>query len=493
MTDVVERDDSALQHPARAEPVARARPNRNLVVITSREPDPAAVARKGNSGGLVAALGPVVERSRGTWIAGRPSQDLSGTTSRNGHANDDDLPYRNVPVHYPADLHEGYYAGLSNGVLWPLYHSMPQEVSRCRPSDWRDYTMVNRYFAAVAAEQAVPGSFVWVHDYQLSLVPGMLREVTQGGLQIGFFLHTPFPSYDIFRILPWGREILRGMLGADLVGFHTEDYRRNFCDCVKRLLGIACDPNAGEIHMPNGRRVRLRAIPVGVDTQAIYQLLQDPWVRHSAARLREKLGADKLVLGVDRMDYTKGIDRRIEAMDLLFERQPEWRGRVTLAQIAVPSRVEVDSYRTLRERIEQLAGSVNGRWGREDWSPVKLFCRSLPLRELVAWYLAADVALVTPYRDGMNLVAKEYCAAKHGGNGVLVLSELAGAADELGDALLINPYDLEGLTDTVHRALKMPQDEARSRMQRLNQRIQACDAHYWVDTFLAEAGWRKRL
>ena len=462
------------------------------MVVTCRQPDPAAVASKGNSGGLVAALAPAIERSCGTWIAGKPREQPAAEEPRSRANGSHEVPYRTVSVRYPADLHEGYYAGLSNGVLWPLYHSMPHDQSRCRTADWRDYCLVNRYFAAVAAEQSPPGSFVWVHDYQLSLVPGVLREMTHGSLEIGFFLHTPFPSYDMFRILPWAREILRSMLAADLIGFHTEDYRRNFCDCVKRLLGIPCDANAGEIRL-DGRTVRLRAIPVGVDAQAIYRLIEDPWVRHAAARLREKIGAERLLLGVDRMDYTKGIDRRVEAVDLLLERHPEWRGRVMLAQIAVPSRVEVSPYQALRAEIEQLVGNVNGRWGREDWNPIKLLCRSYPLRELVAWYLAADVALVTPYRDGMNLVAKEYCAANHASQGVLVLSELAGAADELGDALLINPYDLEGLTESIHRALKMPPEEQRSRMQRLNQRIQACDAHYWVDTFLAEAGWRKRF
>jgi trehalose-6-phosphate synthase len=276
------------------------------------------------------------------------------------------------------------------------------------------------------------------------------------------------------------------MLGADVIGFHTEDYRRNFADCVRRLLGVACEPNSLELRL-NGRRIKLHSVPVGIDTQAMYRLIEDPWVRRSAARIRRNIGTECLLLGVDRMDYTKGIDRRLDAIDQLFERYPEWRGRATFAQIAVPSRTEVDGYRSLRRRVERLCGAINGRWGREDWTPVRLLCRSYPLRELAAWYLAADVALVTPLRDGMNLVAKEYCAANNGQRGVLVLSELAGAAEELGDALLVNPFYLEGLTDGIHRALKMPEEEARSRMRRLNQRIQACDAHYWVETFLASA------
>jgi alpha,alpha-trehalose-phosphate synthase [UDP-forming] len=488
VTEIVETDDSAFHY--RSDPVRHVEPSRNLVVITSRQPNPVAAASKGNNGGLLAALGPAVERSCGTWIAGKPlDRDSPRDVIR--EKSDTDPPYRSIPVRYPAELHEGFYAGLSNGVLWPVYHSMPHLTSRCQTSDWRDYCLVNRHFAAVAAEQCTAGSFVWVHDYQLSLVPGLLREMTHRSFDIGFFLHTPFPSYDMFRVLPWAREILRGMLAADLIGFHTEDYRRNFCECVRRLLGVACDPNAEEISL-DGRRVKLRAIPVGIDAQAVYRLVQDPWVRHAAKRLREQLGGERLLLGVDRMDYTKGIDRRIEAVDLLLERHPEWRGRTVFAQIAVPSRDQVRSYRALRRRVERLAGAVNGRWADEDWTPVKLFCRSYPLRELVAWYLAADVALVTPFRDGMNLVAKEYCAANEAGNGVLVLSELAGAAEELGDALLVNPYDLEGFTEIIHRGLKMPQDEARSRMQRLNQSIRTCDVHYWVDTFLAEAGWRKR-
>ncbi len=487
LTDVVEQDHPAVNLPS--EPAERPTPQSKLIVVTSRQPDPAA-ASNGNSGGLVAALAPAMERNSGTWIAGMP-MDGAGHRIRR-RSGGESLPYRSVAVRYPADLHEGYYGGVSNSVLWPLYHSMPYDLSRCCSSDWRDYCLVNRYFATVAAEQATPGSFVWVHDYQLSLVPGLLREMSRGTTRIGFFLHTPFPGYDVFRTLPWAREILHGMLAADVIGFHTEDYRRNFCDCVERLLGIQCLPNAAQIRL-DGRTIRLRAIPVGVDCQAVYRMADDPWVRRSAGRLREKLGAERLILGVDRMDYTKGIDRRLEAMDLMLERHPEWRGRIVYAQIAVPSRVEVGAYQGLRGHLEGLAGRVNGRWGREDWTPVRLLCRSYPLTELVAWYLAADVALVTPYRDGMNLVAKEFCAANHdGGDGVLVLSEMAGAARELGDALLVNPYHLEGLTDSIHRALTMPPDEARSRMQRLNQRVQACDAHYWADTFLAEAGWRHR-
>jgi trehalose-6-phosphate synthase len=210
--------------------------------------------------------------------------------------------------------------------------------------------------------------------------------------------------------------------------------------------------------------------------------------------LRKSVGGERLLLGVDRMDYTKGIDQRLKAIDLLFERYPEWRGRVVFAQIAVPTRTQVDHYRELRSRVEYLSGSINGRWGRDNWVPIKLLCRSYPLEELAAWYLAADVALVTPYRDGMNLVAKEFCAVNHNGAGVLVLSELAGAAEELGDALLVNPLDVEGIAESIHRALKMPPEEARSRMHRLNQHVRTCDAHYWTESFLAEAGWlRSRI
>jgi trehalose 6-phosphate synthase/phosphatase len=467
--------------PRRAE---RVQTQSRLVVLTCRGPSPAAVAAKGNSGGLVAALAPVMERHRGTWISGRPVSKVTPSDASRSPAVD--APYRCVPVRYPANLHDGFYTRLSNGVLWPLYHSMLHHVACSRSSDWRDYRRVNQYYAAMAAEQCSNDSFIWVHDYQLSLVPQLLRELLRGDLEIGFYLHTPFPSYDIFRTLPWAKDILRGMLAADVIGFHTANYSKNFSECVNKLLGVDCDPRAGEIE-DGGRRIQLRVIPVGIDVQSIYRLADDPWTRRAAVHLRKQFGAERLMLGVDRLDYTKGIDRRLEAVDLLLERHPDLRGGFTFAQIAVPSRVEIDSYRDLRRNMEQLVGYVNGRWGTEDWSPVKLLCRSYPLRELVAWYMAADVALVTPYRDGMNLVAKEFCAAHHERPGALVLSELTGAAEELTDAFLVNPYDLEGMTETIRRALLVSDAEARVRMERMNVRIRRADAHAWVEQFLAGA------
>ncbi len=472
--------------PRRAE---RRDPASRLVVLTCRDPNPGKAANEGNSGGLVAALAPVMERRSGIWISGRPGIQTEdpgapgGGAASNGHARP---AYQSVAVRYPANLQEGFYTRLSNGTLWPLYHSMLHQAGACCSSDWRDYRRVNQYFAAVAAEQCAPGSFVWVHDYQLSLVPRLLREIAPGSFDIGFFLHTPFPSYDVFRTLPWAKDILEGMLAADLIGFHTEHYGRNFCESASRMLGAEWDPTRSVLHL-DGRTIRVRAIPVGIDTQLVHRLQQDPQVRQRAARLKQQMGGEQLLLGVDRLDYTKGIDRRLEAMDLLLSRHPELRGRVVFAQIAVPSRVEIDSYRQLRVRMEQLAGSVNGRWAQPHWNPVKLFCRSFPLKELVAWYLAADVAVVTPYRDGMNLVAKEYCAAHRDRPGVLVLSELAGAAEELDDALLVNPYDLEGMAETMHRALSVSDGEASARMRRMNHRILRGDAHSWVKSFLDEA------
>jgi trehalose 6-phosphate synthase/phosphatase len=515
------------ERTSRFRPVAQPEPQRKLVVLTCRQPDPTAALKKGTSGGLVAALGPAMESSRGTWISGCPvgytdgEADGAAKGSSNGHSNGHsngtrngsaagarvrhagefaarareagvtscEPPYRSVAVKYPGNLHDGFYTGLANGVLWPLYHSMLQNAAVARSSDWRDYRRVNQYFAAVAAEQASPGSFVWVHDYQLSLVPELLREICPEHLEIGFFLHTPFPCFDILRAFPWAREILRGMLAADLVGFHTEDYCKNFCESANKLLGLPVDPARGEIEV-DGRVVRVRAVPVGIDVQAIHHWLDDPWVQQRAAELRRQLGGERLLLGVDRLDYTKGIDRRLEAVDLLFERHPELRGRVVFAQIAVPSRVDVPAYQQLRLRIEQLVGHVNARWSDEHWTPVKLFGRSYPLRELVAWYLAADVGLVTPYRDGMNLVAKEYCAAHRDRPGTLVLSELAGAAGDLAEAFSVNPYNLEGMTETIRRSLHVNDEEARCRMSRMNQRIQRRDAHQWVKGFLHQARCR---
>jgi trehalose 6-phosphate synthase/phosphatase len=469
--------------PRRAE---RVQHRGRLVVLTCREPSPETVAAKGNSGGLVAALGPVMERHRGTWISGRPVARDSGGAAQDARGPVPDAPYRCVPVRYPANLHEGFYTRFANGVLWPLYHSLTHQVGAARSSDWRDFRRVNQYFAALTAEQCGSDSFIWVHDYQLSLVPQMLRELVRGKLEVGFYLHTPFPAYDIFRTLPWARDVLRGMLAADVIGFHTVDYRKNFSYCANKLLGLRCGPDDGVLEV-DGRRVELRVVPVGIDVQAIDRLADDPCTRRSALQLRDRFKARRLLLGVDRLDYTKGIDRRLEAIDLLLERHPDLRESFVFAQIAVPSRVEIDAYQDLRCRIEQLAGYINGRWGTADWEPVKLLCRSYPLPELVAWYLAADVAVVTPYRDGMNLVAKEYCAAHRDRPGALVLSELAGAAEELTDSFLVNPYDLEGMVECIRRAILVSTDEARVRMERMNVQIRRADAHAWVEQFLAGA------
>jgi trehalose 6-phosphate synthase/phosphatase len=277
------------------------------------------------------------------------------------------------------------------------------------------------------------------------------------------------------------------MLGSDFVGFHTDGYARNFMDCAAQFLGARCDESRGTVRF-DGRTIKVIVIPVGIDAHQIYSLVGDQEVRANAQSLRSKIGAQKLVLGIDRLDYTKGIDRRLRAIDLLLQTHSEWREKLVFTQIAAPSREEVAAYAQLRRDVEYLVGHINGKWSTPGWTPIKLICRSFGLKELVQWYLAADVALVTPLKDGMNLVAKEYCAAHRDDPGVLVLSEFAGAAVELNEALLTNPYDIQSMCTALVRALDIDEGNARVRMKALNKSIVNLDAREWANRFLAEAG-----
>lgn len=458
-----------------------------LIMVTNATPPPAeTMGREGVSGGLLASLIPVMNERSGIWVSGEPLtrkaethplayRDLTAASTADG--------YQHIGAQYPERLHDSYYSRIANGLLWPVCHGLLEQIGDYSHNDWQAYTQVNQYFAATAARLCATGSAILVHDYQISLAPQMIREETGSDARICFYLHIPFPACDIFRSIPWAKDILRGMLGADLIGFHTDAYCRNFMDCAAQLLGVSCDFESGAIYH-DGRTIKIRAVPVSIDTEQIYQLRRQAGVRAGAEKKRQAIGAPKLLLGVDRLDYTKGIDRRIQAIDLLLERHPEWRGKITFVQIAVPSRESIENYQITRSRIETLTGHINGKWSTPSWDPIKLMCHSYGLAELVEWYLAADVCLVTPLRDGMNLVAKEYCASQVQGQGVLVLSEFAGAAAELDAAVLTNPLNIEGMSESILQALTMDPQDARRRMTAMNRILSDRTAHQWVDRLL---------
>jgi trehalose 6-phosphate synthase/phosphatase len=343
------------------------------------------------------------------------------------------------------------------------------------------YEAANARFADAVAAAYRPGDVIWVHDYQLLRLPSLLRARLPDA-RIGFFLHIPFPNPEIFFALPTRRWLVEGMLGADLIGFHTRRYRGHFTAALRRLFGIEAVNDAITYA---GRRVKLGVFPMGIDAETYAKRAADRDVVAEAQRLRADRDV-RLLAGIDRLDYSKGIPRRLLAIERLLTRYPEWRERIRLVQVAVPSREGVAAYQRIRRTVEELVGGINGRFGTHRWAPLRYVYSGVSDTVLSALYRAADVFLVTPLRDGMNLVAKEFVASRTDGDGVLVLSEFAGAADELTSALVVNPYDVDGMADAIHRALTMDQEERRSRMQALRERVTTNDARWWAERFLAE-------
>jgi trehalose 6-phosphate synthase/phosphatase len=387
---------------------------------------------------------------------------------------------RLVPIPLaPREVRE-YYDGFSNGVLWPLFHYLLERV----PLDghgWDTYRAVNLRFADAIANQYRPGDTIWIHDYQLLLVPGLLRRRIPDS-QIGFFLHIPFPSSELFRALPWRRDLLEGVLGADLIGFHTHGYVRHFIAALRHVLGL--EPAADHVSFA-GRQVRFGSFPMGIDAEAFATLAGADAVIRRRDAIKQESGGRKLLFGIDRLDYTKGIPRRLLAFERLLESDATLPGRLRLVQVAVPSRADAEPYQAFRRQVEEIVGRINGRFGTLGDVPVHYLYRRFDRAELTAMYLAADVMVVTPVRDGMNLVAKEFVASRIDDDGVLVLSEFAGAAAELGEALPANPYDIDGTAGVLRRALDMDREERRSRVHAMRERVRRQTVHRWTETFLA--------
>ena len=454
-----------------------------LLIVSNRLPVTAAVdagrillAEAG--GGLATGLGGWHGQSEALWI-GWP-----GDVSRADPAERDSMQrklrdQRVEPIFLSAEEVERYYDGFSNRVLWPLFHYQIDRVP-VDPTGWDAYRRVNEKFADAVAGTYRSGDAIWVHDYQLMLLPWMLRRRLPDA-RIGFFLHIPFPSSEVFRILPWRREILRGLLGADLVGFHTTAYLRHFAVSLQRIDSI--DVRGDRVHLED-RTIRLGVFPMSVDTAAFESLARDPEVAAEAAAMREDAGGRRILLGVDRLDYTKGIPRRLLALDRLFAKEPALRDELRYIQIAVPSREKVDSYQLFRREVEEAVGRINGASATLRSTPIHYMHQSVTRRQLVALYCAADVMIVTPLRDGMNLVAKEFIASRVDEDGVLVLSEFAGAADELADAVVVNPYDVEAVRRAIKQALTMDERLRRERMASLRRRVQEHDVHQWAARFM---------
>jgi len=391
-----------------------------------------------------------------------------------------------APVFLTESEIRDYYEGFSNSTLWPTFHYF-SEFAKYEQSHWDAYVAVNEKFCRAVLAEAGPDDSIWVHDYQLLLLPEMLRRARPEAT-IGFFLHIPFPSHELIRVLPWRTELLNGMLGADLIGFHTFGYMRHFLSAVSHVLGLPAQN--GQIETPT-RSVRVDAFPMGIDYERYAQAVVSEETMHYAAEYHEALRDTRVVLSIDRLDYTKGIAQRLRAFNLLLERYPEWRGQVTLIMLVVPSRDQVAQYAALKEEIDELVGRINAQYRTINWNPIQYFYRSLPLEELAALYHLAEVALVTPMRDGMNLVAKEYVASRTDQHGVLILSERAGAARELSDALLINPTDLSQMAETLHDALIMPEAEQVARMSAMQALVKRYNVFSWTRLFMNQLAYTK--
>ncbi|GAA4930814.1 trehalose 6-phosphate synthase [Actinomycetospora succinea] len=431
-------------------------------------------------GGLVTALEPTLRARGGAWVGwpGRPDAEPEPF-------DDDGLAIR--PVTISAEEVAAYYEGFANATLWPLYHDVVA-TPRFERSWWEAYRRVNERFADAAAGAAAEGATVWVQDYQLQLVPRLLRE-RRPDLRIGFFLHIPFPPVELFAQLPWRQPVVEGLLGADVVGFQTAGGAENFRRVAARLTEATAD-SPGQVTAPDGRTVTVAAHPISVDASHLDGMARDPDTAKRSEALRHELGDPRTVLlGVDRLDYTKGIDVRLQAFAEVLGQGRLDPAETVLIQVATPSRERVEHYAEMRDDIELTVGRINGEYASVGHPVVHYVHQSTPREELVAFFRAADVMLVTPYRDGMNLVAKEYVASRGDGGGALVLSEFTGAADELGDgAFLVNPHDLDAVGDAIVAAATQDPEDARARMQRMHDQVLEHDVERWAAGFLEALG-----
>ncbi len=454
--------------------------DKSLVVVANRLP----VERiNGNGdwqpspGGLVSALAPVIRQNGGKWIG------WSG-------AADEDLPpfcaegFEMVPVPLSSDEVADYYEGFSNATLWPLYHDLTGRPVFERRW-WDAYVEVNQRFADVTAASSEPQATVWVQDYQLQLVPTMLRQA-RPDLRIGWFDHIPFPGYEIYSRLPWRKQMIQGLLGADLLGFQRRDDASNFLRAARRLTAV---PTRGSVVEAGGRQLRVGAFPISIDSRALDTLARLPSTLARAAQLRADLGdPDIVLLGVDRLDYTKGILHRLRAYGELLDDGVVRPPLTVLVQVASPSRERVEQYQRLRDEVEGIVGRINGQHGQVGHPAVHYLHQSFPREEMAALYLAADIMLVTSLRDGMNLVAKEYVACRHDERGSLVLSEFTGAADELRQAFLINPWDIDGTKQAIRSAIQQSPASAGRSMRAMRRRVFEDDVAHWAATFLGALG-----
>lgn len=469
------------------------------IIVSNRLP--LQVSINGNSfeinpsvGGLATGMKSVHADGDGIWVgwSGIPEDHLSPSLSEK--INREIKKAKCLAVGLNNEDIEDYYEGFSNKALWPLFHYF-MEYTNFEQQEWEAYKRVNQKFADVVLDTIEDGDTVWIHDYQLLLLPQMIKN-KKPNTTIGFFLHIPFPSYEIFRTFPWRKEILKGMLGADLLGFHTYDYERHFLSSIKRILRL--DVNFNLINYKD-RRIKVDSFPMGIDYDKFYSAATEQSGKpKEKSELYQRLQThnnenNKLILSIDRMDYTKGIPNRIKAFEYFLDKYPQYKENVRLIMLAVPSRSNVPQYKKLKRETDELVGRVNGKFSTVSWTPIWYFYRALPFSDLIDLYISSKVALITPIRDGMNLVAKEYVATRINKDGVLILSEMAGASKEMNGALLINPNSFEDFANNLDRALSMPIEEQQKRMTSLQKRVKRYNVEKWATEFLKSLEETKAL
>jgi trehalose 6-phosphate synthase/phosphatase len=465
--------------------------NRLPVIVKRNEQGEIEVGK--GSGGLVTAMEPVLRHRNGTWIGWPGSLQKADMDAKLLPAIQSAISgYCVKPVMLGSEELKNYYEGFSNSILWPLFHGF---ADKCifLPEYWSSYQAVNKKFAQSVSQTADDRDFVWVHDYQLILVGADFRKLRRQN-KMGFFLHIPFPPFEIFSRCPWRFELLWAMLQYDIIGFHTILNKRNFIGCINKLIQDAkidakkaFDEKVSELTLGN-RIVRIGVFPISIDYNEFSLKAWDKEIGSRSRQIRDNVPGTKILLGVDRLDYTKGIPEKLKAFKRFLIRFPTYHKKVQFIQLMVPSRRGISAYADLKLKIEQLVGEINGEFSTNDWLPVQYMFRNLGRNELISLYRACQIAFITPLRDGMNLVAKEYCASNIDEQGVLILSEFAGAAQQFyQDAILVNPHDINGMARAIYKALNMPMEEKNQRMRNLRENVKNKDVVWWLNSFLNTA------
>ncbi|RAL64711.1 hypothetical protein DID88_001742 [Monilinia fructigena] len=455
----------------------------NRLPITIKRADDGQYSFSQSSGGLVTGLSGLAKTTTFQWF-GWPGLEVPDVEAKPLVKRLKD-EYDAHPVFIDDELADRHYNGFSNSILWPLFHYHPGEIT-FDESSWAAYKEVNRLFAKTIAKDVQDGDLIWVHDYHLMLLPEMLRDEigsSKKNVKIGFFLHTPFPSSEIYRILPVRESLLLGVLHCDLIGFHTYDYARHFLSSCSRILETQTTPNGVEFR---GRYITVAAFPIGIDPEKFIEALQKPSVTDRIAQLERKFEGVKLIVGVDRLDYIKGVPQKLHALEVFLTEHPEWIGKVVLVQVAVPSRQDVEEYQNLRAVVNELVGRINGRFGTIEFMPIHFLHRSVSFEELTALYAVSDACLVSSTRDGMNLVSYEYIATQRKRHGVMILSEFTGAAQSLNGALIVNPWNTEELADAIHEAVTMSPEQREINFKKLEKYVFKYTSAWWGESFVGE-------